>query len=91
MAIQTLATVGRARARADRHRNRAADVVAKMRSGAVLHLCFTSRGPVWSLSDGTVVHPDIAKIVTTNVNIHGVGDSLFPRVAGCSQTFLWQD
>jgi len=89
MSVQTLATIRRARARAENHRSGAARVVAKMRNGASLHCCFTQRGPIWSLSDGTVVHPDIAKIVTTNINVHGVGDSLFPRALGVSQTFRW--
>jgi hypothetical protein len=89
MPIQTLATIRRARARADRHRNGAARAIGKMRAGATLHLCFTNSGPTWFLSDRTKVAPDIAKIITDDVNVAGAGDSLFPRSLGVSQTFRW--
>ena len=77
---QTLTAMKRARARADRHRNGAARVLTKMQDGATLHLCFTNSGPIWSLSDETKVAADIAKIVTDNINVMGVGDRLVP---GC--------
>jgi hypothetical protein len=89
MTIQTLATIRRARARADRHRCGAAGIIAKMRRGATLHLQFSSSGPTWMLSDGTKVAADIAKTVISNLNVVGVGDCLFPRATAVSQTFRW--
>jgi hypothetical protein len=91
MPIQTLATIRRARARADRHRNGAAKVLTKMQRGAALHQHFTKTGPIWSLSDGTAVTTDIARIIITNINVVGVGDCLFPRAPGVSQTFRWTE
>jgi len=87
MPIQTLATLRRARARADRHRNGAAQVLTRMQRGAALHQHFTKTRPIWSLSDGTAVAPDVAKIIITDINVVGVGDGLFGREL--SQTFRY--
>jgi hypothetical protein len=91
MAVQTFTTIRRARARASRCRNGAARIITKMQHGATLHLCFMRGEATWSLSDGTRVTGDIAKIVTSNFNVVGVGDCLFPRAADVSQTFRWSD
>jgi hypothetical protein len=91
MAIQTLTSIKRNRSRAERHRGGAARIVAKMRLGATLHQHVTNAGSVWTLSDGTTVNSDVAKIVTGNLNVVGVGDCLFPRVTTVSQSFRWSD
>jgi hypothetical protein len=72
-------------------RGGAARIVAKMRLGATLHQHFTNAGSVWTLSDGTTVNSDVAKIVTGNLNVVGVGDCLFPRVTTVSQSFRWSN
>jgi hypothetical protein len=84
MSIQTLTTVRRARARAGRYPAR---VLTKIQRGTALHQHFSSAGTTWTLSDGTKVAADIAKIVTTNVNVIGVGDCLFG--SELSQTFRY--
>jgi hypothetical protein len=60
-------------------------------TGATLHQHFTNAGSVWTLSDGITVNSDVAKIVTGNLNVVGVGDCLFPRVTTVSQSFRWSD
>jgi len=87
MSIQTLTTIRRARARAGRYRNGAARALTKIQCGTALHQHFSSAGTTWTLSDGTKVAADIAKIVTTNVNVIGVGDCLFG--SELSQTFRY--
>jgi hypothetical protein len=91
MTDQTFTTIRRAHAHASRGRKGAARIITKMRHGATLHLCFMRGEATWSLSDGTQVAADIAKIVTSNLNVVGVGDCLFPRAADVSQTFRWID
>jgi hypothetical protein len=76
--IQTLTTIKRDRSRAERHRGGAARIIAKMRQGATLHQHFTNAGSVWTLSDGIRVNSDVAKIVTSNLNVVGMGDSHAP-------------
>jgi hypothetical protein len=87
MPIQTLTTIRRARARAGGYRNGAARVLTKIQRGAALHQHFSSAGTTWTLSDRTKVAADIAKIVTTNVNLIGVNDCLFG--SELSQTFRY--
>jgi hypothetical protein len=86
MIIPTVTSLKRARARADRDRHGA----AKMQGGATLHLHFEKSEPTWSLSDGTKVNSETAKIVTSNLNVVGVGDCL-PLAPSVSQTFRWLD
>ena len=63
MTIPTIASLKRARARADRRRQGAAGVLAKMRDGLALHQCFANSGSIWALSDGTAVRREIADVV----------------------------
>ena len=67
-------------ARADRKRTSVARVLTAMKNGASLHLQHSNGRALWSLSDGTFVHSDIAKIVTHHVNVTTVGDTLFAGV-----------
>jgi hypothetical protein len=89
MSVQTLTTIRRARARVNRRRNGAAQVLTEMQHGATLLKTFTRAGPVWSLSTGAPVSAEVAKLVTANVSVIDCGDSLFPRAAGAGQTFRW--
>jgi hypothetical protein len=43
------------------------------------------------LSGGIRVNSDVAKIVTSNLNVVGMGDCLFPRAIAVSQIFRWSD
>jgi hypothetical protein len=59
--------------------NRTPDSVinAMCKKGRTLHLQYRWYGEDWCLSDGTVVDPDVARIVTRNKNVADVGDALF--------------
>jgi hypothetical protein len=59
-----------------------------MRGGASLHLWFSRTGPTWSLSDGSYVADEVAKLVIFNVSVVAVGDTLFPA-SGPSQTYRY--
>jgi hypothetical protein len=48
-----------------------------MASGASLHLMFLQHKSLWTLSDGTVVAPEIAMAVVNDVRVASVGDGLF--------------
>jgi hypothetical protein len=79
MPIQALISIKRDRSRAERHRKGAARIISEMRQGATLHQHFTNAGSVWTLSDGNKVNSDVAKNVTGNLNVVGMGACLFPR------------
>jgi hypothetical protein len=64
-------------------------VVAEMRGGQALHHHFDRRGPVWALSDGREVRPDIAELVIIHPGVVGVGDALFHDAPG--QTYRWAE
>jgi len=63
MFIQTLTTIKRARARADRRRLGAARVVTAMQGGEALQKHFTRQGPVFLLTNGKSVSADVAVVV----------------------------
>jgi hypothetical protein len=50
---------------------------ALKKKGRTLHLQHRWFGPEWRLSDGTVVDPEVARIVTRSKSVASVGDSLF--------------
>jgi hypothetical protein len=89
--VPTVTSLKRARARADRDRRRAACCLTKMQGGVTLHLYFEKSGSTWRLLDGTKISHEIAKIVTSNLNVTGAGDCLFPFAPSVSQTFRWLD
>jgi hypothetical protein len=60
-------------------------VLHAMRNGATLHLEFYETGPRWRMSNGRYVNAAVARIVITNKNVVGVGDTLFAD--GTSQTW----
>jgi hypothetical protein len=84
--LRTIADLRLQQRRVDRRRAGAATVLTAMeRHGLTLHLHFSNSGPTWTLSNGVRVPPDVAQIVTSNLNVVGVGDTLFP--GGVSQTW----
>ena len=91
MLIWTLATIKCNRSRTERHRGGAARIISRMQQGATLHQHFTNAGSVWTLSGGNKVISDVAKIVIGNLNVLGLGHSLFPRATAVLQTFRWSD
>jgi hypothetical protein len=52
-----------------------------MAAGASLHLMFLQHKSFWTLSDGTVVAPEIAMAVVNDVRVVSVGDGLFPATS----------
>jgi hypothetical protein len=79
MSIATAQSIRRARRFQDRRREKAAHVITAMQRGASLNLTFTKRGSVWSLSGGTVIAPEIALAVVSDVRVCSVNDGLFPQ------------
>ena len=51
-------------------------VLAAMKRGQALHLHFGRHGPVWHLSGGHTITPEVAKAVTSNAHVVDVGDAL---------------
>ena len=78
MFIQTLTTIKRARARADRRRLGAARVVTAMQGGEALQKHFTRQGPVFLLTDGKSVSADVAVVVIADIRVVAVNEGLFP-------------
>jgi hypothetical protein len=62
--------------------------LAAMRRGEALHMYFGRYGPVWHLSSGRTITPEVAKAVTANAHVIDVGDAL--AIDGArSQTWRW--
>jgi hypothetical protein len=78
MTIPIVASINRARRFQDRRRAAAARVITAMSRGASLNLTYTRRGSAFTLSDGTVVPPEIALAVVGDVRVVSVNDGLFP-------------
>jgi hypothetical protein len=76
--IPTVRSIRVARRFQDRRRMRAANVITAMSRGASLNLTHTRKGSVFTLSDGTVVMPEIALAVVNDVRVCSVNDGLFP-------------
>jgi len=68
----------------DRERRQAEQALEAMKGGATLHH-FGRDG--WRLSNGLHVPSTVARILTFDRNVVGVGDSLFG--AALSQTWRW--
>ena len=78
MSIHTVQSIHRARRVQDRRRQKTAHVITAMMRGASLNLTFTRKGSAFTLSDGTVVTPEIALAVVNDVRVCSVNDGLFP-------------
>ncbi len=86
--IHTVGELRKRNRRADRMRTGAAQTLDAMKNGAALLMFYEQGRPVWKLSTGIFITPDVANAVTNNPNVVGVGDCLFPG-AGASQTYRW--
>src|SRR5262249_33662688 len=80
--------------RLDRRNAEVERVVTDMAHGESLHLHFEGqrgrrrgRGPVWFLSGGLLIDPEIAKLVIAHPDVAPVGDSLF--AGALSQTYRY--
>src|SRR5262245_59391850 len=76
----------------DRRNAKVERVLVDMAHGESLHLHFESRrgrrrGPLWTLSDGQLVDPEIAKLVIAHPDVTPVGDTLF--VGALLQTYRY--
>ena len=49
-----------------------------MRTGKTLHLQFSDGGPLWALSDGSVVSAETAALLLNSASIQPVGCALLP-------------
>jgi hypothetical protein len=88
MIVPTPTLLGRYARRLDRRNRGVTTVLAQMRgAGASLHKHFARGRPVWVLSTGGEVPPDIATLVIANGNVVDVGDTLFG--GELSQTFRY--
>jgi hypothetical protein len=63
-------------------------VLAAMKRGQSLHLHLGRNGPIWHLSGGRTITPEVAKAVTANAHVIDVGDALAINGAR-SQTWRW--
>jgi hypothetical protein len=78
MTIPTVQSTRRARRFQDHRRAAAARVITAMEQcGLTLNLMFTKHGSAFTLSDGSVVAPEIALAVVNDVRVIGCGDGLF--------------
>ena len=84
MSIPTPQSLRKINRRLDRERRQAEAALAAMRSGATLQN-FGRDG--WRLSNGQHVSATVARILTFDRNVVGVGDSLFG--VALSQTWRW--
>jgi hypothetical protein len=87
MIINTTLSLRRQRHRLEGRMERAEQTLKAMQRGAALRLQFTPTGPRWSLSNGSRVKGEVAKLVIASASVTGVGDALFEGAA--SQTFRW--
>jgi hypothetical protein len=86
MTTPTVQSIRRTRRFQDRRRAAAARVITSMSCGRSLHQTFLKRGSVWTLSDGTIVPPEVALAVVNDVRVVSAGDGLFPQT---SQTWRY--
>jgi hypothetical protein len=78
--------------RLDRLNSKVAEVLTWMRNGSALLLAFGfGAQPVWRLSNGRQVAPEVARLVTTHPKVVGVGDALPIVGEGLSQTWRYID
>jgi hypothetical protein len=75
--IATVQSIRRARRFQERRRAKAARVITAMSRGATLNLTFPRSGSAFTLSDGTVIPPEVALAVVGDVRICSVNDGLF--------------
>jgi hypothetical protein len=87
--VQTAAQLQRKHRLLDRRRQGAAAVLIKMQRGRSLNLSFERGMRRWLLSDGTSITDEVAKIVTADHRVVGIGDSLFRNMP--SQTWRWAE
>jgi hypothetical protein len=80
--VQAAAQLQRKHRRLDRNRKGAAAILTKMQRGQLLNLSFERGMRRWLLSDGTIVTDEVAKIVTADHRVVGVGDALFKNMPG---------
>jgi hypothetical protein len=74
--------------RLDRVRVGVTKTITLIRIAQSLHLQFDHRrGPLWSLTNGTRIADEIARLVITNANVTSVGDTLFHNLP--SQTYRY--
>jgi hypothetical protein len=70
---------------------KAAAVIRTMRRGEALHLEYRRSGPAWRVSSGRHVADETARAVITNVNVVGVGDSLFGDALSQTWRYLTEE
>jgi hypothetical protein len=87
--VHTVAELQRRHYKLDRRINSASFVLSCMRGGATLHLTYQHSGPAWALSDGRRVPDEVARLVTNDHRVVGVGDVLFQGMA--AQTFRFHE
>ena len=83
----TITTLARNPRRLDRCNRGMTAALQQMRRGATLHKHFARGKPVWLLSGGGEVPPDVATLVIGHPNVCDVGDSLFG--SELAQTFRY--
>jgi hypothetical protein len=69
--------------RLDRLNHNVEQVLAAMRTGAVLHRTNRRTTTHWVLSNGKPVTDTVARIVITHANVVGADDGLFSFEGGC--------
>jgi hypothetical protein len=84
--IHTVQSLSKIQQRLDRQRRQAMATTAAMRKGAVL---YHTMGESWRLSTGVKVSDEVARIVTFDHRVVGIGDSLFG--VELSQTWRWNE
>jgi hypothetical protein len=75
--ISTAASQRRLDRRLDPRATRVHTVLAAMRAGERLHLEYAGR-PLWSLSGGRAVAPEIASLIIASTHVRPAGGALFP-------------
>jgi hypothetical protein len=86
--IPTVRELRRRGRRLDRHNIRIERVLAELRRGETLQLCYSPR-PLWRLSSGAFIPHDIARVVVGLPCVAGCGDTLLAGEP--SQTFHYVD
>jgi hypothetical protein len=87
--IPTPAGLRQINRRADRKRDGVALVLTEMKRGAALRLQYQDGRAIWSLSSGSFVTAEIAKLVTARSEVVACGDVLFLDMP--SQTWRYAD
>jgi len=77
--------------RLDRVNVTLAGALKQMRKGAALHYQLTKSGPLWQLSNGTKLTPEIARSITADPNVVAVNHALFRGSPPQTWVFAWTE